>query len=82
MLGRQADAPVGRFYVTPTLPSWHPEMQLSQPKVGDSVLHLRFWREGPCSRWGVSDRRGSVEACDAREHRETFWYGSKVILKG
>jgi glycogen debranching enzyme len=67
ILGLQADAPAGRFYVAPTLPEWLPEIELRQLKVGDSVLHLRFWREGPDSRWEVLDRRGSIEVRDAPE---------------
>ena len=67
ILGLRADAPAGRIYVEPTLPPWLPEIQLSQLKVGDSELHLRFWREGPDSRWEVLDRRGSIEVFDARE---------------
>ncbi|MEE8157745.1 MAG: amylo-alpha-1,6-glucosidase, partial [Dehalococcoidia bacterium] len=67
ILGLQADAPAGRLYVAPTLPGWLPEIELSQLKVGDSVLHLRFWRDGPDSRWEVLDRQGSVEVQDARK---------------
>lgn len=67
ILGLQADAPAGRLYVAPTLPDWLPEIELSQLKVGDSILHLRFWREGLDSRWEVLDRRGSIEVRDAPE---------------
>lgn len=67
ILGLQADAPAGRLYVAPTLPEWLPEIELSQLKVGDSVLNLRFWREGLDSRWEVLDRRGSIEVRDAPE---------------
>ncbi len=80
-LGLQADAPAGRFYATPTLSPWLPEIHLSQPKVGDSVLHLRLWREGPDSRWEVLDRRAFIEVCDAPEGGETFGYGPRAILK-
>ena len=48
----------------PTLPDWLPEIQLRRLKVGDSVLHLRFWRERERSRWEVVDRRGSVEVAE------------------
>ena len=64
ILGLQANAPAGRLYVAPTLPRWLPEIQLSQLKVGDSVLHLRFWREGSDSRWEVLDRQGSIEVLE------------------
>lgn len=61
ILGLQADAPAGKLYVAPTLPRWLPEIQLTQLKVGDSVLHLRFWREASESRWEIVDRRGAIE---------------------
>lgn len=61
ILGLQADAPAGKLYVAPTLPRWLPEIELSQLKVGDSVLHLRFWRDGQHSRWEVLDRQGSIK---------------------
>ena len=67
ILGLQADAPAGKFYVAPTLPEWLPEIELSQLKVGDSILHLRFWREGSDSRWEVLEQQGSIEVRDAPE---------------
>ena len=65
ILGLQADVPAGKLYVSPTLPRWLPDIQLSQLKVGDSTLHLRFWREGSDSRWEVIERQGSIEVEDA-----------------
>ena len=66
ILGLQADAPAGKFYVAPKLPRWLPEIELTQLTVGDSVLHLRFWREGTESRWEVLDRQGSIEVHQAQ----------------
>jgi hypothetical protein len=64
ILGLRADAPARRLYVLPTLPDWLPEIQLRRLKVGDSLLHLRFWRERERSRWEVVDRRGCVEVAE------------------
>ena len=67
ILGLQADAPAGRLYVAPTLPDWLPEIELDRLKVGDSILRLRFWREGSDSRWEVLNQHGSIEVRDAPE---------------
>jgi glycogen debranching enzyme len=64
ILGIEADAPAGRLYVHPTLPAWLPEIRLRQLSVGDSVLDLRFWRDGTRSRWEMIDRRGSIDVQD------------------
>jgi cellobiose phosphorylase len=45
ILGLRAAAPNGRLYVDPTLPNWLPEIELKNFTVGDSILHLRFWKE-------------------------------------
>jgi len=66
LLGLQADAPAGKLYVAPALPRWLPEISLSQLKIGDSSLNLRFWLDGTESHWELLDRRGSVDVVDAR----------------
>jgi glycogen debranching enzyme len=53
LLGLRADAPHGRLYVDPTLPSWLPDVQLAGLAVGSTRLTLRFWRDGEASRWEV-----------------------------
>jgi glycogen debranching enzyme len=53
LLGLRADAPHGRLFVDPTLPTWLPDLQLAGMAVGSTRLTLRFWREGESSRWEV-----------------------------
>ena len=53
IFGLRADAPHGRLYVHPTLPTWLPEIELRHLRVGASSIDLRFWREGEQSRWEV-----------------------------
>ena len=65
ILGLRADAPNGRLYVDPTLPNWLPEIELKNFKVGDSILHLRFWKEGSESRWEIKNRQGSIDVGEA-----------------
>ena len=61
ILGLRADAPNGRLYVDPTLPNWLPDIELKNFEVGDSILHLRFWKEGSESRWEIKNRQGSID---------------------
>ncbi len=61
ILGLQADAPNGRLYMNPTLPSWLPDIELKNLKVGDSVLHLRFWREKTETWWRVLSQKGTID---------------------
>jgi glycogen debranching enzyme len=60
ILGLRADAPNGKLYVHPTLPSWLPDVTLDELKVGQARLRLRFWREADVSRWELLDRQGDV----------------------
>lgn len=64
ILGLEADAPRGRLYVDPALPDWLPEVEISNLNVGDSVFRIRFWQEGPASRWEVLNFSGSVQVLD------------------
>lgn len=54
LLGLRADAPHGRLYVKPTLPSWLADIEIHRLRVGGSLLDLRFWRDGKGdSHWKV-----------------------------
>jgi glycogen debranching enzyme len=68
ILGIAADAPHNRLIVAPTLPDWLPNLGLSNLKLGDARLHLRFWREGGTSRWELLGQQGeqTIEVVDAR----------------
>lgn len=59
MLGLRADAPHGRLYVCPTLPSWLTNIEIQRMRVGEGMLTIRFWREGEQSRWEMVDRQGA-----------------------
>lgn len=61
LLGIQADAPHGRLTVDPSLPDWLPEVRLSNLRIGKARLDLRFWREGPATRWEVAGQEGDIE---------------------
>jgi glycogen debranching enzyme len=58
MLGLEADAPNSRLTVDPHLPDWVPALELIGLEVGQTRLHLRFWREGSRTRWAVQAQRG------------------------
>ena len=60
MLGVRADAPRGRLYVDPDLPSWLPEITLHGLTVGRARVDLRFWRDGERSRWAAEIREGTI----------------------
>ncbi|MDQ6660116.1 MAG: amylo-alpha-1,6-glucosidase [Chloroflexota bacterium] len=55
LLGLRADAPSKQLYVNPTLPTWLPELQLQDLRVGPCSFAIHFWREGDHSRWEVTD---------------------------
>jgi glycogen debranching enzyme len=44
ILGIQPDAPNGRLYIEPVLPSWLPDLTLIDLRLGDKYFDLRFWR--------------------------------------
>ncbi len=60
MLGLQADAPNGKLYVDPTLPNWLPDVVLSDLKVADSNIKLKFWRDGDQSLWSATVDGGNI----------------------
>jgi glycogen debranching enzyme len=61
ILGLRADAPHGRLYLDPELPSWLPDLALRGLQVGQARVDLRFWREGDRTRWDASLLEGDVE---------------------
>jgi len=61
ILGLQADAPHGRLYVAPMLPSWLPNVTLSGLRIGATTVTLRFWREAEETRWEPTDIQGQLE---------------------
>lgn len=56
ILGLHAHVPRKRLFVDPTLPEWLPNLELQRLRVGPSVFHLRFWREGQDTRWEILER--------------------------
>jgi hypothetical protein len=64
VLGAQPDAPSGRLYIDPALPDWLPELRLTNLRLGDRVLDLRFWRERERNCWEVT--RGAREVVAPR----------------
>lgn len=60
ILGLQADAPNNKLYVDPTLPKWLPDLTLSDVKIGDAVVELKFWREGDESKWKATVNSGNI----------------------
>ena len=53
MLGIRADAPAGKLYVDPHLPSWLPDVTLRGIRVGGAVLDVAFSRDGKETSWTV-----------------------------
>jgi len=60
MLGLDADVPSRRLWVDPSLPDWLPSLDLVGLMVGPQRLHLRFWREGPDTRFQLVNQRGDL----------------------
>ncbi len=61
ILGLEADAPHRRLKVSPTLPDWLPELELTNMNVGDATVALRFWREGEQTQWEITHLDGELE---------------------
>ncbi|PSB57002.1 glycogen debranching N-terminal domain-containing protein [Chamaesiphon polymorphus] len=61
MLGLQADAPNGRLYIDPELPTWLPDITLRQLTVGNAVIELRCWREDDRTHWHADVKTGELE---------------------
>jgi glycogen debranching enzyme len=63
-LGIRADAPAGRLYVHPTLPRWLGDIVLSNLRVGNARVTLRFWRLGDTNHWAVLDLDGTIDVVE------------------
>jgi glycogen debranching enzyme len=53
IVGFQPNAAEGRLYLDPALPDWMSDLTLCDLRVGDQVFDIRFWRDGPATRWDV-----------------------------
>jgi glycogen debranching enzyme len=53
MVGFQPDAIRGLLYLDPALPDWMPDLTLCDLRLGDQLFDIRFWRDGPATRWDV-----------------------------
>jgi hypothetical protein len=53
MLGLIPDAPDNRLYIDPALPSWLPDITLSNLAIGKKTFSIRFWRHGTVTRHQV-----------------------------
>jgi glycogen debranching enzyme len=75
ILGIQPDAPNDRLYVDPWLPSWLPDVTLTDLRLGRRHLDIRFFRDGETTRWEVL--RGDHHLV---EHRSSVVAGA--MLRG
>jgi glycogen debranching enzyme len=53
ILGIRPDAPRGRIYVDPALPTWLPDITLFDLRLGRRSFDIRFWREDETTRFEV-----------------------------
>jgi glycogen debranching enzyme len=53
ILGFVPDAPRRKLYVDPLLPAWLPDLTVLDVRVGKQRFDIRFWREGPETRFEV-----------------------------
>ena len=53
ILGIVPDAPRGKLYLDPVLPSWLPDITLSDLQLGTQRFDIRFWRDGETTRFDV-----------------------------
>lgn len=54
ILGVRPDAPNKAFYVDPKLPDWLPQIGLSDVRIGQHVLDIKFQRVGDKTTWSVA----------------------------
>jgi glycogen debranching enzyme len=60
MLGLRPMAPLGVLLIDPALPEWLPDVTLSNLRVGDARLRIRFHRERDgTTGWKLEERRGA-----------------------
>ena len=64
ILGAVPDAPAGKLYIDPALPSWMPDLALTNLRLGERAFDLRLWRDGETTRWEVT--RGPAGCLEAR----------------
>jgi glycogen debranching enzyme len=64
ILGVQADAPNGRLYIDPVLPTWLPDLTLIDLRLGDKCFDLRFCRTDEKTRFEVL--KGDADAITLR----------------
>ncbi len=69
ILGLEADAPHRRLRVSPTLPEWLPDLELTNLSVGDATVGLRFWRDGEQTRWDSTGDCQVLEASDVTSNK-------------
>jgi glycogen debranching enzyme len=55
LIGFLPDAPNDRLYLDPWLPSWLPDLELRDLRLGRHKLAVRFWREGEDTLFEVID---------------------------
>ena len=53
ILGIALDAPRGRIFVDPALPTWLPDITLFDLRLGRRSFDIRFWRDGDATRFEV-----------------------------
>lgn len=61
LLGLKANAPERKLHVQPVLPDCLPDIEITNLKVGDATVALRFWREGEQTQWKVLQLDGELE---------------------
>jgi glycogen debranching enzyme len=53
IIGFQPNAPDDMLYLDPALPDWMSDLTLHDLRVGARTFDIRFWRDGPATRWEV-----------------------------
>ncbi|MEO9190510.1 MAG: glycogen debranching N-terminal domain-containing protein [Acetobacteraceae bacterium] len=66
LLGIQPDASNERMYVDPFLPEWLPEITLTDVRVCNHTLDIRFFRDGEATKFEVT--RGDKRLVELRSH--------------
>lgn len=64
LLGLKANASEQTLYVQPVLPDCLPDVELTNLRVGDATVALRFWREGEQTQWKVLDLDGELQVLE------------------
>jgi hypothetical protein len=61
MLGMQPFAPLALLFLDPFLPAWLPQITVSDMRVGEAVVSIRFYRRADgSSDYKVLDKRGRL----------------------